>query len=102
MHGSRAADDLIEYGDRSGTKRTTSDVRNPVAIGGKPDMARTAQFGGAPSRTWTYQHLMAVGLFLTYRPGRACYSSWMVQGKFSETNLNRENEVAAIAHKVDR
>jgi hypothetical protein len=28
-----------------GTKRTSSDVRNSVATGGKPDMARNAQFG---------------------------------------------------------
>jgi hypothetical protein len=28
-----------------GTKLPIRDVRNPVAIGGKPDMARTAQFG---------------------------------------------------------
>ena len=28
-----------------GTKRTSSDVRSSVANGGKPDMARTAQFG---------------------------------------------------------
>ena len=28
-----------------GTNRTSGDVRSPVAIGGKPDMARTAQFG---------------------------------------------------------
>ena len=27
------------------TKRTTSDVGCPVAIGGEPDMAETAQFG---------------------------------------------------------
>ena len=28
-----------------GTNRTSSDVRSSVAIGGKADMARTAQFG---------------------------------------------------------
>jgi hypothetical protein len=28
-----------------GTKRTSSDVRNSVANGGKPDIVRTAQFG---------------------------------------------------------
>ncbi len=28
-----------------GTNRTTSDVRSSVAIGGKPDIAPTAQFG---------------------------------------------------------
>jgi len=28
-----------------GTKRTTSDVRNSVANGGKPDIVRTAHFG---------------------------------------------------------
>ena len=28
-----------------GTERTSDDVRYPVANGGKPDMARTAQFG---------------------------------------------------------
>jgi hypothetical protein len=31
----------------SGTNRTSSDVRYSVAIGGKPDMAQTAQFGRA-------------------------------------------------------
>jgi hypothetical protein len=29
----------------SGTNRTSSDVRSSVAIGGKADVARTAQFG---------------------------------------------------------
>jgi len=28
-----------------GTKRTSGDVRSSVAIGGKPDMARTRHFG---------------------------------------------------------
>jgi hypothetical protein len=28
-----------------GTNRTSGDVRSSVANGGKPDMARTAQFG---------------------------------------------------------
>ena len=31
--------------DAIGTKRTTSDVRNSVANGDKPDIARTAHFG---------------------------------------------------------
>jgi len=30
---------------RLGTKRTSGDVRYPVANGGRPDMARTAQLG---------------------------------------------------------
>jgi len=29
----------------SGTKRTTSHIRNSAAIGGKPDMTQKAQFG---------------------------------------------------------
>ena len=33
--------------DASGTNRTSSDVRYPVAIRGRPDMARIAQFGRA-------------------------------------------------------
>jgi hypothetical protein len=39
------ADNKFSLISGRGTKRITSDVRNSVANGGKPDIVRTAQFG---------------------------------------------------------
>jgi len=43
-----------------GTKRTTSDVRSSVAIGGKPDMARKALFGREWPDVWSGRALQEV------------------------------------------
>jgi hypothetical protein len=40
MHGSRAADDLIKYGDRSGTFRTWRDVRHMSVMRSKAEVER--------------------------------------------------------------
>jgi hypothetical protein len=36
---------IFDFCNNIGTNRTSSDVRHSVAIGGRPDMAQTAQFG---------------------------------------------------------